>query len=419
MGRNQIFKIISFAFGICSFFCFISVDAKIWVVDKKSKLNIITDAISKASPYDTVIINSGLYIEKNIIIRKPLYIRGNKRPVVDGENKYEIFSVMSSDVTIDGLDLHHGGRSSSNDLAGIKVYLSRNVIIRNNRFNEMFFAIYFQECTNSKVENNIIVSTGNTEVQSGNGVHCWKSDSMYILNNTISGQRDGIYFEFVTNSKIENNISEKNIRYGLHFMFSHFDSYTNNIFRHNGAGVAVMYTHNINMTGNTFTDNWGRASYGLLLKDISNSRIEKNNFTGNTIGIYMEGSSRLKINHNTISGNGYAMKIQASCDGNVIDQNNFTGNTFDVTTNGTLVQNDFDNNYWDKYGGYDLNRDGIGDVPHHPVNMFSMIIEQMPVALIFFRSFMVDLMDKTEKAIPSLTPENFRDNKPRMKQIKL
>lgn len=260
---------------------------------------------------------------------------------------------------------------------------------------------------------------GNNEIQSGNGIHCWKSDSMYIYNNTVSGQRDGIYFEFVTNSKIEKNVSEKNVRYGLHFMFSHFDSYTNNIFRHNGAGVAVMYTHDITMYGNTFTDNWGSAAYGLLLKDISNSTIEKNNFTGNTTGIYMEGSSRLKIHHNNLSGNGYAMKIQASCDGNVIEKNNFKGNTFDVTTNGTLVQNDFDNNYWDKYSGYDLNRDGIGDVPHHPVNMFSMIIEQMPVAMIFFRSFMVDLMDRTEKAIPSLTPENFRDNKPRMKQIKL
>ena len=79
----------------------------------------------------------------------------------------------------------------------------------------------------------------------------------------------------------------------------------------------------------------------------------------------------------------------------------------------------YQNNYWDKYEGYDLNRDGIGDIPHHPVNMYSMIIERMPIAVIFLRSFMVNLLDKTEKEIPSITPENFKDNHPMMKPIKL
>ena len=57
------------------------------------------------------------------------------------------------------------------------------------------------------------------------------------------------------------------------------------------------------------------------------------------------------------------MKIQASCMDNTINYNNFVGNTFDISTNGDLVLNNFDNNYWDKYEGYDLNRNGTGDVP--------------------------------------------------------
>ncbi len=31
-----------------------------------------------------------------------------------------------------------------------------------------------------------------------------------------------------------------------------------------------------------------------------------------------------------------------------------------------LVLNTFNNNYWDKYEGYDLNSDGTGDVPLPP-----------------------------------------------------
>jgi nitrous oxidase accessory protein len=43
---------------------------------------------------------------------------------------------------------------------------------------------------------------------------------------------------------------------------------------------------------------------------------------------------------------------------------NFLGNTFDVSTNGSLVLNEFNGNYWDKYDGYDLDKNKIGDVPY-------------------------------------------------------
>jgi nitrous oxidase accessory protein len=105
--------------------------------------------------------------------------------------------------------------------------------------------------------------------------------------------------------------------------------------------------------------------------------------------------------------------------GQHITQNNFVGNTFDVSTNGTLVLNTFDQNYWDKYEGYDINKDGVGDVPYHPLSLFSVIVETNPPAMLLFRSFMVSLLDKSEKLLPSLTPENFVDKQPYMRSIKL
>ena len=79
--------------------------------------------------------------------------------------------------------------------------------------------------------------------------------------------------------------------------------------------------------------------------------------------------------------------------------------------------NSFDHNYWDKYEGYDINRDKIGDVVYRPISMFSVIIEKNPPAMILFRSIMVSLLDKTEKIIPSLTPENLKDNFPLMRAL--
>jgi len=111
------------------------------------------------------------------------------------------------------------------------------------------------------------------------------------------------------------------------------------------------------------------------------------------------------------------MKIQASCMDIEVTKNNFIGNTFDVGTNGSLVLNTFNSNYWDKYDGYDLDKDKVGDVPYRPVSMYSMIVEKNPPAMLLFRSFITTLLDKTEKVLPSLTPEGLKDNRPRMKRL--
>jgi len=388
-----------------------------WTVKQQSGLSSVKKAVDAASDGDSIIVYPGTYFEKNIIIKKQIHLRGINHPVLDGEKKYENVSVWSSNVSIDGFVLQHCGYSSMNDLAAIKIYNAENVTVSNNILKENFFGIYFQGCSNSIASGNTLKASGTQELQSGNGIHCWKCDSMTIENNNLGGHRDGIYFEFVTNSTIQKNFSHRNIRYGLHFMFSHHNTYVENIFENNGAGVAVMYTNHVKMYRNTFRDNWGGAAYGLLLKEISDSEVKDNLFLNNSSGIYMEGSNRIVVEKNNFESNGCALRIQASCDDNTITKNNFRSNTFDVTTNGSLIQNTFTKNYWDKYEGYDLNHDGTGDIPYHPVSVYSMIIERMPVAMILMRSFMVALLEKTEKAIPSITPENFKDDAPVMKPL--
>jgi len=377
--------------------------------------NSIHNNISKAQPGDTIIINKGIYKEGNIVINKPLYIKGKTGAILDGENKFEVISIKSDHVTIDGIIVRHSGYSSMSDFAGIKIYSCRKVTIINNELYDTRFGIYGEYITNCIISNNKLKAIVPDEVSAGNGIHCWKSDSVQIMHNSIIGHRDGIYFEFVTNSIIVSNISYGNVRYGLHFMFSHNDEYINNVFENNGAGVAVMYSHNVKMYLNHFLQNWGATAYGLLLKEISDSEISLNSFKNNTIAIYMEGATRIHMNKNNIQSNGWALKIQASCMDNVIEENNFQGNTFDVATNGSLSMNKFNSNYWDHYEGYDLKRDGIGDVPYRPVSMYSMIVERSPVSTLLFRSFITSLLDKVEKVLPSLTPLDLTDEYPKMK----
>lgn len=388
-------------------------------VSKDGKFQSLKIAIKMALPGDTIFVKPGLYREGNIIIEKSLVLIGESYPVLDGENKYEILTVHANHVIIQGFRFIKTGIASIQDLAAIKLLDSKFVRLIDNRFEDTFFGIHVSNSSQCWIENNELKANAEAEHQIGNGIHLWKCNHITINNNKVNGHRDGIYFEFVTNSLITNNYSQGNLRYGLHFMFSHNNEYRKNTFIKNGAGVAVMYTTGVKMIDNTFEHNWGSSAYGLLLKDIRDSEVRNNHFLGNSVGIFMEGSSRIQFSENEFKQNGYAIRMQASCDDNTFSKNNFSANTFDFATNGTLVLNKVNGNYWDKYEGYDMNKDQIGDVPFHPVSMYSMVVEQMPAAVLLWRSFLVLLMDKAEKAIPAITPENLKDDSPLMKPYDL
>lgn len=379
----------------------------------------IRSALLGANDYDTIYVHHYLYKEGNIVINKKIVMLGVGLPVIDGDKKYEVVSIKSDSVTFSGFQVQNSGFATLNDPGGIKVYDGSDIIIENNVLENNFFGIYIQYGRHCLIRNNRIKAYGVEEQQIGNGIHCWKSDSLQIIGNYIEGHRDGIYFEFVTHSIIWRNISKFNIRYGLHFMFSNNDAYINNVFDGNGAGVAVMYSNHVVMYSNTFKNSSGDASYGILLKEISDAEIRGNRFINNTSALYLEGANRILIYKNIFSKNGYSLKIQANCMENEVYHNNFIDNTFDVSTNGSLVLNKFENNYWDKYEGYDLDKNGIGDIPFHPLSLYSVIIENNPIAMLLFRSFMVSLLERTEKLIPSLTPEDFKDNKPAIKPYHL
>ena len=394
-------------------------DARTIIVGKDQVVTSLRKAVDVAQAKDTILLRNGIYKEGNIIITKSITLIGVDKPVLDGENKHEILTVSGSNIIIKGILFRNSGYSSMNDYAAIGLIDARNVTIENNFVEHAYFAIHVANAQQCTISNNVIRGTPKTEQTSGNAIHLWKCDNMVVKDNSVTGHRDGIYFEFVTNSYISGNTSFNNIRYGLHFMFSNNDTYAENIFKDNGAGVAVMYSNHVHMIANTFEHNWGASAYGLLLKEISDAVIQKNKFTQNTVGILMESTNRIETDQNQFSNNGWALRIQASCDQNIIHHNNFQGNTFDVATNGTMMLNKFYNNYWDRYEGYDLNKDRVGDVPFHPVSMYSMVIEQNSNALLLLRSFIVSILDKAEKAIPSLTPEQLVDEKPLMKPLSL
>jgi nitrous oxidase accessory protein len=171
------------------------------------------------------------------------------------------------------------------------------------------------------------------------------------------------------------------------------------------------------MKNNLFEYNWGKAAYGLLLKEIYDAEIENNIFKENTIGIFVEGSSRINYQSNEFINNDWALKISGGCLNNNVNNNNFVSNTFDLSMNKSNDENHFDKNYWSEYSGYDLDRNGIGDIPYRPVKLFNYVVNQTPEATVLLRSLFVDLINFSEKVSPVFTPKNVVDHEPLMKRI--
>ena len=167
----------------CIVWCLITINSygHTIVVDQAGRNKSIKRAIASAQSGDTIRIKSGKYSEGNIVLEKSLVILGENYPVLDGDHKYEIFTIHAHHVTIQGLTFINTGVASINDLAAIKVLDSKYLYIRNNCLVNTFFGIHLSNSSQVWIENNELHSDAKTEHQVCNGIHLWKC-MVYILN---------------------------------------------------------------------------------------------------------------------------------------------------------------------------------------------------------------------------------------------
>ncbi len=383
------------------------------VVRPGSGMPTLTAALAAARPGDTIWVEPGDYTEPAFLVTRPVTILGRGDPVFHG-GEHTIFSISADSVTIQGLILTDIAPSAVDDRAAIKVKDARGCRFQGNTLRATFFGIYLSKVSSCVIRGNRIEGAGSDAVLSGNAIHAWSSDHLTIEDNELHGHRDGIYFEFTTDAEVRRNLSSRQLRYGIHFMFSQRLVYQDNRLLDNRAGVAVMYSQRILMSGNRIERTWGSGAYGLLLKDITDSRLEGNLFRQNTVALFAEGTSRLDVTGNEFLGNGWGVQVMANAVANSFTGNRFEGNSFDVSTNSTSAASEFRANYWDRYQGYDLDRDGTGDVPFPPVRLFAVVVQQNEPALILLRSLFVSLLDAAERVAPVLTPQTMVDRRPLM-----
>lgn len=420
-SHNQIQFVWKQSLSILSFILFIifpnfPLFAKTISVCSNCTVKSVKAAISLAQNGDRIHIKSGIYREGFLPITKSITIIGEAGVVIDGLKEKHVFGIYSNGVRLENLKIIGSGISDLTEFAGVYADKVKNCHFENLNLEDNVYGFYLAETTNCTLKNNVSIGNAENEVLGGNGIHLWSASHNKIIGNKLKNHRDGIYLEFSENLDIQGNEAKENIRYGMHFMFSSHNQFNRNVFKNNSAGVAVMYSKDIHMEENDFLDNWGESSNGILLKDIADSTLSKNRFEGNTIAVFADGITNIKFQSNDFINNGWGIKILGNTDYNKIINNNFIKNVFDISTNTKSTTNIFSNNYWDHYEGYDLDKDHIGDVPHKTIHFFGYWIAVYPFLMVLYESPVVLFLQGIEKAFPIVTPIEFEDQHPRMKE---
>jgi nitrous oxidase accessory protein len=382
------------------------------VVSHAGPYTSVAAAVQAAKPGDHIVVRAGTYPTQDVRVDRRVTITGEGWPVLDAGGEHQVLVIVADSVTVTGLVFRNVATSFVNDRAAVRVDGVTACDVHDNRFERTFFGVYLARTRDCRVTGNRFRGAYRSEATSGNAVHLWNTVGTVVERNEVTGHRDGIYLEFARHARVADNESHDNFRYGLHFMFSDSCAYERNLFTRNGAGVAVMYTNVVVMTGNRFLENEGPTAYGLLLKDINDSRVEGNVFRRNTVALHLEGSNRIKVLGNDFESNGWAVRLLGNSDGGRLERNRFVANSFDLSTNAASATATLDANEWDEYRGYDLDRDGFGDVPFRPVRLFAILVQDNEPALILLRSLFIDLLDVAERVLPVLSPQGLVDHRP-------
>ena len=317
----------------------------------------------------------------------PLTILGQGEAVLDGSGAHEVLTLRADGITVRGLTIRNVGSSFTEDRAGIRLDRVRRCAHRRQPAARHVLRDLRRAGRRLRAVGNVLEAHGTRQTATGNGIHLFASEGFTVVGNRIRGHRDGIYLEFFHRATILANDSRGNLRYGLHFMYSDSCAYRRNVFAANGVGVAVMYSRSVTMTGNRFEHNWGPAAYGLLLKEIKDSRIEDNVLARNTVGLLAEGVDRPGSRATSSWATAGRSGLMADRTEKLPPQPLRREHVRRGHQQPNQQPSTFAENYWDAYVGYDLDRDGFGDVPFPPVRLFSVLVEQNEPLLILLPSF--------------------------------
>jgi nitrous oxidase accessory protein len=363
----------------------------------------LQERIDAARPNETVHIEAGLYAGP-ILISKPLMLVGENGAEIRGNGKGNVITIAAHDVTLRGLRIAGSGLQLSDDNAAVFITGNR-AKINTCVIADSLHGIYLKKVSGAQILNNRIqgkttlaastepvekgIGSGTENCDTtlvsnrrGNGIHQWNCEGNVIRGNEISDTRDGIYFSFTNNSRVEDNLIH-HVRYGLHYMYSEGNIFENNTFTENAAGAAIMFSKELVVRGNRFLSNRGHRAYGLIFQSSDRSMLEGNEISENAVGLSFNQCNANKILANRVTNNYIGLRVGSNSDDNQFTENIFAHNLHPVETGGSDVSGtrwsvSGVGNFWSDSVELDLDRDGINDLPHRELDLLSVLRRDFP-----------------------------------------
>jgi nitrous oxidase accessory protein len=379
----------------------------------------ISAVLARAQPGDTVRLAPGEYRER-VVIDVPVRLVGDAAARILGGYEGTVVHVTAPGTVLEGLEIVESGPDLTQDMAGVLVEAD-GVTVRGCSIRESLHGIYVKGGNDTRIVGNRVEGRLDLiESDRGNGIHLWNSRRNRVVGNEIFHARDGIYFSFANETEIERNHIH-HVRYGLHYMYSNDNTFADNLFEHNVAGAALMYSENITFERNTFARCRGFRAYGILLQSMNDVISRQNLILDNSRGIFMNNTDGSVFERNDVVDNDLAIQLNGGCDDNRFAGNNFIGNLtellLDVSDLETQWADEEGGNYWSHYRGYDLDRDGIGDVPFSIQNVFQVLESDVPEVRFYLLSPAAELLKAAEDALPILRLGDAQDPAPRMQPL--
>jgi nitrous oxidase accessory protein len=382
----------------------------------------LQERIGAAAPGETIRIEAGVHAGP-IVINKPLTIVGERSAEIRGNGRGNVVTIAADNVTLSGLRITGSGLQLSDDDAAVFVTGNR-AKIDNNFIADSLHGVYLKKVSGAQILNNRIEGKTTLAVSSepvekaigsstencdttlvanrrGNGIHQWNCEGNLIRGNEISEARDGIYFSFTNNSRVENNLVH-NVRYGLHYMYSDGNVFENNTFSENAAGAAIMFSKDLVVRGNRFINNRGHRAYGLIFQSSDRSRLEQNEIAENAVGLSFNQCNENEIVGNRVTQNYIGLRFGSNSDGNRFTENVFARNLHPVETGASDISGsqwavNGVGNFWDGSFELDLDRDGVNDLPHRELDLFGILRRDFPAIAFLSESPALNLLRFAEQ----------------------
>lgn len=356
-------------------------------------------------------------------IRDGMTVWGSRAAVIRSDGKGTTVTLEGKaprllGVTVDG----SGGRFDTLD-AAVRVR-GEEAVVEGVRIVNATFGILAEKSQRVVIRNNVVEGNPRKALgMRGDGIRLWETRDSVLEGNRVENSRDMVIW-YSRHNRLHNNYVTGG-RYGAHFMYSHDNVVEGNEYIANEVGVFVMYSRGVVLRDNLMAHASGAAGIGVGIKESGNVKVTDNDFVHNTIGAYVDSSPIQIDEHNVFERNVFRLGeagvvFHSSLSRNTFKENSFRDNYSQVRVEGggDALGIVWENNDFDDYAGYDLDGDGMGDIPYELRSLSSELVSRYPDLAFFRGSLSLGLVSAAGEVVPLLAPKVLvRDPNPRVAKL--